>query len=61
MFKAMRFVGRARYDAPTARGGPWLALALALALSTLPDCCLLGHHVHGLGMEAFGVICSAKS
>jgi len=61
MFEQMRSAGGRSSGTLGARGRPWLALAFAVMLSTLPDCCLLGHHAHGLGMEAFGVICRAQS
>jgi hypothetical protein len=60
MFETMRFVGRVSNESLGARGRPWLVLGFALLFSTLPDCCLLGHHAHGLGMEALGVICRAQ-
>jgi hypothetical protein len=37
----------------------WPALALAIGLLVLPECCLLGQHARGAGMAAFGPICRA--
>ena len=36
------------------------ALALALALSVLPDCCLNGSHAYGFGMDTFASVCHAR-
>ncbi len=42
------------------RAEHWLALFLVLAAMALPDCCLTGHHMFGLGMESFSPICRAS-
>jgi len=38
---------------------PARALALALALTLIPNCCLLGQHAHGAAMASLGPICRA--
>ena len=44
---AFTFVARAKKPEVVA------ALALALALGVLPDCCLNGSHAYGFGMDTF--------
>ena len=39
--------------------GHWLALLVVLAGIALPDCCLNGRHMLGVGMDGFGPICRA--
>jgi hypothetical protein len=34
-----------------------LAFAAAFLLLTLPNCCLTGRHIDGLGMDAFAFVC----
>jgi hypothetical protein len=40
-----------------ARGTRWVALFVALAAITVPDCYLEGRHLFGAGMDAFAFIC----
>ena len=42
------------------RAEHWLALFIVVAGMALPDCCLNGHHLFGVGMESFGPICRAR-
>ena len=37
----------------------WVALGLAFAALTLPNCCLNGRHAVGIGMDTFAPICRA--
>jgi hypothetical protein len=39
----------------------WPALAIVFAALALPDCCLNGSHMYGLGMGALGPICRDRS
>ena len=39
------------------RPAVWAAFVAAFAILTLPDCCLHGRHVAGLGMDAFAFVC----
>ena len=45
------------FPAPSAH---WLALLVVLAGIALPDCCLNGRHIFGVGMDSFGPICRAR-
>ncbi len=56
MIAASAYPLRARVKRPAVG----IAIALALALSVLPDCCLNGSHAYGFGMDAFASICHAQ-
>jgi hypothetical protein len=51
-FRPLDFRARARH-----RSAVSAALLAAFAILALPDCCLNGRHVAGLGMDAFAFAC----